>query len=75
MRTMRGIVPTAAEKQARKLLVGSWIIMIASMLMQITCFVGMFNDPEHVEAYCFVFVFASITGTFGVLSYDSHKHN
>ena len=73
MRTMRGIVLTAAEKQARKLLVGSWIIMIASMIAQVTCLVGIFTDPEHVEAYCIAFTFCSFTAVFGLLSYDSHK--
>ena len=74
MRTMKGIVPTAAEKQARTLLIGSWIIMIVSMVMQILCLVGIFIDAEHVEAYCVIFMFASITAAFGLLSYDSHKN-
>jgi hypothetical protein len=74
MRTMKGIVLTAAEKQARKLLVGSWIIMITSMIGLITCLVGICTDREHVEAYCFAFAFCSITSAFGLLSYDSHKN-
>lgn len=74
MRTMKGIIPIAAEKQARKLLVGSWIIMITSIIAQVTCLVGIFTDQEHVEAYCFAFVFFSLTSIFGLLSYDSHKN-
>ena len=74
MRTMRGIVPTEAEKRDRKLLVGSYIIMIVSMAMQIFCLVSLYTDPQHTEAYCIVFTFASLTGAFGVLSYDSHKN-
>lgn len=74
MRTMKGITPTAAEKQARTLLIGSWIIMITSMIAQVTCLVGIWKDPEHVEAYCFAFAFCSLTAAFGLLSYDSHKN-
>ena len=74
MRTMKGITPTAAEKQARTLLVGSYIIMIVSMAVQIFCITSWFIDPKHSDAYCAIFAFASLTLAFGLLSYDSHKN-
>jgi|LakMenEpi03Aug12_release.lakeMendotaPanAssembly.Ray.scaffolds.fasta_scaffold20520_31 hypothetical protein len=74
MRSMKGIIPTEAEKRDRKLLVGSYIIIIVSMAVQIFCITSWYTDPQHTEAYCAVFVFASLTGAFGVLSYDSHKN-
>lgn len=74
MRSMKGIVPTEAEKRHRKLLVGSYIIMIVSMTIQIFCLVSLYTDPQHTEAYCAVFAFASLTAAFGLLSYDSHKN-
>jgi hypothetical protein len=69
---MKGIIPTEAEKRDRKLLVGSYIIMIVSMAVQIFCLASLYTDPQHIEAYCAIFAFASITLAFGLLSYDSH---
>ena len=74
MRSMKGIIPTEAEKRQRKLLVGSYIIMIVSMAIQIFCITSWIIDSRYSEAYCAVFAFASLTLAFGLLSYDSHKN-
>jgi len=73
MRNMSQIKLDAIVDSHRKALInGALIIQVLSMIVQIICLVGIFTDQEHVEGYCIVFTFFSITALFGVLQHQKH---
>lgn len=54
-----------------KLMIGSVVIYILSLIVMTISLLGIGLDYNHCEGYAIVFTFFSITGIFGLIQYTN----
>jgi len=54
-----------------KLMIGSVVIYILSLIVMAISLLGIGLDYNHCEGYAIVFTFFSITGVFGLIQYTN----
>jgi len=63
------------DSHRKKLVNGAKIILFASMVLQMFCLYGIYNNPMNIDPYAIAFVFVSLTGLFGLLQYSQHRRD